>query len=109
VTSAFSGGLQANQPVKPLFGGFQALPATAGAVPTGAAGGEDEDAAGGENPEEYEPQVDFKPIVKLQAVETQTGEENEIVVFKARSKLYRFDNATKEWKEKGTGEIKVIH
>ena len=47
--------------------------------------------------------------MKLQAVETQTGEENEIVVFKARSKLYRFDNATKEWKEKGTGEIKVIH
>lgn len=101
-TSAFSGGIQATgQTVKPLFGNaFQTPPV--------AAGGADEETAENENPEEYEPQVDFKPIVKLQEVETKTGEENEVVVFKARSKLYRFDNTTKEWKEKGTGEMKVL-
>lgn len=104
-TNAFSGGLQANQPVKPLFGGFQQ---TGSPAKVTTAGGDEDEGAGAENPEDYEPQVDFKPIVKLQEVETKTGEENEIVVFKARSKLYRFDNSTKEWKEKGTGEMKVI-
>lgn len=102
--NAFSGGLQANQTVKPLFGGFQ----TGSPAKVTTAGGDEDEGAGAENPEDYEPQVDFKPIVKLQEVETKTGEENELVVFKARSKLYRFDNTTKEWKEKGTGEMKVM-
>lgn len=60
------------------------------------------------NPEDYEPQVEFKPLVKLAEVEVVTGEENEEAVFKQRCKLYRFDQDTKEWKEKGTGEIKVL-
>jgi E3 SUMO-protein ligase RanBP2 len=72
--------------------------------------GDDGDEAGGgdANPEEYEPQVDFKPLVKLQEVEVKTGEEDEIAVFKQRCKLYRFDSDTKEWKEKGTGEMKIL-
>ncbi len=69
--------------------------------------GEDGEDVGNQNPEEYEPQVDFKPLVKLSEVEVKTGEEDEDAVFKQRCKLYRFDNNTKEWKEKGTGEIKV--
>jgi E3 SUMO-protein ligase RanBP2 len=60
------------------------------------------------NPEEYEPQVDFKPLVKLEEVEVKTGEENEEVLFKQRVKLYRFSAATKEWKEKGVGEMKIL-
>ena len=63
---------------------------------------------GGANPEEYEPQVDFKPLVKLHEVEVLTGEENEETLFKRRCKLYRFSTETKEWKEKGTGEIKLL-
>lgn len=62
---------------------------------------EGDEAGGSGNPEEFEPQVDFKPIVKLQEVETKTGEEDEDVLFKKRCKLFRFDLGTKEWKEKG--------
>lgn len=69
---------------------------------------EENDEAAGHNPEEFEPQVDFKPIVKLQEVETKTGEEDEAVLLKARCKLFRFDLTTKEWKEKGLGDIKFL-
>ncbi len=62
----------------------------------------------GGNPEEYEPQVDFKPIVKLNEVEVKSGEEDEEVLLKQRCKLFRFDNNTKEWKEKGLGDIKIL-
>lgn len=46
--------------------------------------------------------------MKLTEVEVVTGEENEEAVFKQRCKLYRFDSDTKEWKEKGTGDLKVL-
>lgn len=102
-SNQFSGGIQAlSQPAKPLFGAAFQTPTL----------NKDENAEDTEqqndNPEEFVPQADFKPIVKLDKVETVTGEENEDVVFKARSKLYRFDNTLKEWKEKGTGEMKIL-
>jgi E3 SUMO-protein ligase RanBP2 len=71
----------------------------------------DDEAAGNGgngNPEEYEPDVDFKPIVKLHEVEVKTGEEDEAVLFKQRCKLFKFDSEKKEWKEKGVGEMKLL-
>lgn len=41
-----------------------------------------------------------------------THEENEEVLLKMRAKLYRFDTTneeTPEWKERGTGEMKLLH
>ncbi|CAB3403118.1 unnamed protein product [Caenorhabditis bovis] len=63
---------------------------------------------GDENAEEYEPQVDFKPVVPLpDLVELVTGEENEEVIFKGRCKLYRYyqDEGNKE---RGVGDIKIL-
>ena len=37
-----------------------------------------------------------------------TGEEDEDEVFKHRAKVYRFDPETKQWKERGVGDIKIL-
>lgn len=37
-----------------------------------------------------------------------TGEEDEIVEFSHRAKLFRFDKETSQWKEKGIGEMKIL-
>lgn len=51
----------------------------------------------------------FEPIVPLpDAIVVTTGEEEENVVFNERAKLFRYDNSTKEWKERGVGELKVL-
>uniref|UniRef100_A0A0B7AZ02 RanBD1 domain-containing protein n=1 Tax=Arion vulgaris TaxID=1028688 RepID=A0A0B7AZ02_9EUPU len=56
------------------------------------------------------PEVHFEPIVKLSLVETKTLEEEEDVLLSLRSKLFRYDNDAdpKEWKERGTGECKIL-
>ncbi|XP_012274477.1 E3 SUMO-protein ligase RanBP2 [Orussus abietinus] len=52
----------------------------------------------------------FDPIIPLpDAIEVRTGEEDEEKVFCERAKLYRYDTATKEWKERGVGEMKILH
>ena len=56
----------------------------------------------------YEPNVSFQPIVQLSAVEVKTGEEDETVLFCERGKLYRFDSAKNEMKERGIGEMKIL-
>ena len=114
--SGFAGGLQPNaQAPKPLFGSGGGVgnlfaspaPAASASAQVDEDGGGEAGSSNDQNPEEYEPQVDFKPLVKLDEVEVRTGEEDEEAVFKQRCKLYRFEKATNEWKEKGTGEIKV--
>lgn len=50
----------------------------------------------------------FAPVVELTKVETETGEEDEEVLFKMRSKLFRFDKTMNEWKERGTGDVRFL-
>ena len=51
----------------------------------------------------------FEPVIPLpEKVVVKTGEENEQLVFKERCKLYRFEYATKQWKERGVGDIKLL-
>ena len=58
---------------------------------------------------EHEPDVYFKPVVSLpEAVSLTTGEEEEAVLFSHRAKLFRFDTATKQWKERGLGDMKIL-
>ncbi|KND00428.1 uncharacterized protein SPPG_04749 [Spizellomyces punctatus DAOM BR117] len=64
---------------------------------------------GGE--EEVAPSTDvhFEPVVKLEQLEEiKTLEEDEETTFKMRSKLFRFDKAGNEWKERGTGDVKLL-
>ena len=68
-----------------------------------------EGAADGEEPESYEPEVDFVPVIPLpEVVEVVTGEEEEEIVFEDRAKLFRFSDDTKEWKERGLGQAKIL-
>jgi Ran-binding protein 1 len=57
---------------------------------------------------EAEPAVHFEPLVKLQEVKVQTHEEDEDTLFKMRAKLFRFDTTEKQWKERGTGDVKFL-
>ncbi|KAK2906230.1 E3 SUMO-protein ligase RanBP2 isoform X2 [Channa argus] len=51
----------------------------------------------------------FEPVVPLpDLVEISTGEENEQVVFSHRAKLYRYDKALGQWKERGIGDLKIL-
>lgn len=63
----------------------------------------------GENAEEFVPSAEFKPVIPLpELVEVKTGEESEEILFNERAKLLRFDSDTKEWKERGLGQMKVL-
>ncbi|KAI9928251.1 hypothetical protein ASPWEDRAFT_38943 [Aspergillus wentii DTO 134E9] len=55
------------------------------------------------------PEVHFEPVIHLtETVETKTNEELEEQTFKMRAKLFRFDRDTKEWKERGTGDVRLL-
>ncbi|XP_061853236.1 ranBP2-like and GRIP domain-containing protein 4 isoform X2 [Colius striatus] len=51
----------------------------------------------------------FDPVVPLpDKIEVKTGEEDEEEFFCNRAKLYRFDAESKEWKERGIGNVKIL-
>lgn len=51
----------------------------------------------------------FEPIVPLpELVEVKTGEEEEEVLYKHRAKVYRYCGDTKQWKERGVGDMKIL-
>ena len=53
--------------------------------------------------------VHFEPVVRLtEKVETRTNEELEEQTFKMRAKLFKFDRDSKEWKERGTGDVRLL-
>ncbi|KAL1421143.1 hypothetical protein MTO96_023318 [Rhipicephalus appendiculatus] len=63
----------------------------------------------GEVPEDFVPSAEFEPVVSLpELVEVKTGEEDEEVLFCERAKLFRFDAETKQWKERGIGQLKIL-
>lgn len=57
---------------------------------------------------EYDPH--YTPIITLPEVTISTNEEDEELLLKLRAKLYRFDKSddVPEWKERGTGELKML-
>ena len=70
---------------------------------------------GNENPPEEESSATFEPVIKLEEVETKTGEEEEEVLYSQRSKLFIFgetllDKGTgrKSWRERGIGDLRLL-
>jgi len=62
-----------------------------------------------DKPDEEEVDVEFEPVVRLtEKVDTKTNEELEEQVFKMRAKLFKFDRDSKEWKERGTGDVRLL-
>ncbi|MCJ1337898.1 single stranded nucleic acid binding protein [Bachmanniomyces sp. S44760] len=58
---------------------------------------------------EQEADVHFEPVVHLtEKVDTKTNEEQEEQTFKMRAKLFKFDRDSREWKERGTGDIRLL-
>ncbi|XP_022125731.2 E3 SUMO-protein ligase RanBP2 [Pieris rapae] len=58
--------------------------------------------------DEYDPH--YEPIVPLpDKIIVTTGEEDEEKIFGERCKLYRFDEKSREWKERGVGEMKILY
>ncbi|XP_056611524.1 E3 SUMO-protein ligase RanBP2-like [Triplophysa dalaica] len=47
-------------------------------------------------------------LPKLLHLEVKSGEEDEEVLFKGRTKLYWFDHDLSQWKERGVGDIKIL-
>ncbi|MCJ1474886.1 hypothetical protein MMC13_003546 [Lambiella insularis] len=61
------------------------------------------------DPENDSPEVHFEPVVHLtEKVETKTNEEQEEQTFKMRAKLFKFDRDSREWKERGTGDVRLL-
>ncbi|KAK9837640.1 hypothetical protein WJX74_001828 [Apatococcus lobatus] len=71
-------------------------------------GGTTASGADEENADEEECQAEFQPLVQLQEVETTTGEEAETTLVDFKCKLYRFDNDSGEWKERGVGRVRLL-
>ncbi|GJN08176.1 hypothetical protein PR202_ga26069 [Eleusine coracana subsp. coracana] len=58
--------------------------------------------------EEEDTGAQVAPIIKLEEVAVTTGEEDEDVLLDMKSKLYRFDKEGNQWKERGTGTVKLL-
>lgn len=63
-------------------------------------------------PQEEAPEsedVHFEPVIRLtEKVEVKTNEESEEQLFKLRAKLFKFVKESSEWKERGTGDVRLL-
>ncbi|XP_046386612.1 ran-specific GTPase-activating protein-like [Ischnura elegans] len=73
--------------------------------------GEESKSADSAHDTSAEHDVHFEPIITLPEVIVSTLEENEDELIKLRAKLFRYDTSESppEWKERGTGEVKLLH
>uniref|UniRef100_A0A0K8SP24 Ran-specific GTPase-activating protein n=1 Tax=Lygus hesperus TaxID=30085 RepID=A0A0K8SP24_LYGHE len=59
--------------------------------------------------EEVDAEPHFDPIIYLPEVHIHSNEEGETILIQLRAKLFRHCSAEKLWKERGTGEVKLLH
>ena len=93
------------------FGNLQAAVSGPGSSPVKANTPKKEEADEGEGDahnDSHDPH--FEPIIPLpEIVAVTTGEEDEEIKFQYRAKVFRYDKDAKEWKERGTGDLKILH
>ncbi|KAK9451064.1 RanBP1 domain-containing protein [Limtongia smithiae] len=93
-----------------MFGGTRTTPSApslfaSSSISTAAKDDDDESAV---KAIEEEPDVQFEPVIKLTELKVTALEDNEDVIFKMRAKLFRYDGDAKEWKERGTGDLRLL-
>lgn len=88
------------------FGGLK--PAAAPTSASTATAGEDDEGGAEVELDESKTNPHSKALVHLEPVEVRTLEEDEETLLEVRAKLFRMDIATKEWKERGTGQCKLL-
>jgi len=108
----------ANPPANPFFMFSSALPSSSSSAlapsssssssssddASGGGGGDGDGVVGGE----AESTATYTPLVKLDQVAVQTGEEDDAEIYKQRAALYRFADSSGEWKERGKGDVKLL-
>ncbi|XP_061698522.1 E3 SUMO-protein ligase RanBP2 isoform X2 [Syngnathoides biaculeatus] len=86
--------------------------ANAGAAvfaPSGPTSANNDECASEEEDSPKNVDIHFEPIVSLPEVQTKSGEEDEEILFKERTRLYRWDRELSQWKERGIGDIKILY
>ena len=62
-----------------------------------------------EDDPEAEADIEFQPIVSLpKTYSVKSWDEDAKTLFSCRAKLFRFDGSTKQWKERGVGDMKIV-
>ena len=93
-------------------GGFNPSAFASSSTTTTTAKGETNNEEGDDDDDDVERECtkEFTPVVKLEIIENSetktTGEENEEILFEAKTKAYRFLEG--EWKERGLGPMKIL-
>ncbi|KAF5744580.1 Ran-binding protein 1-b-like protein [Tripterygium wilfordii] len=63
---------------------------------------------GGPAAKDVDTGAQIAPIVKLDEVAFNTGEEDEDLILDMKAKLYRFDKDGNQWKDRGSGTVKFL-
>ncbi|KAF5892096.1 E3 SUMO-protein ligase RanBP2-like isoform X1, partial [Clarias magur] len=79
-----------------------------GSVPKPVASQNEDDDDEGNDGDVSSNEIHFEPIVSLPEVEVKSGEEDEVILFKQRAKLFRWDRDLDQWKERGVGDLKIL-
>ncbi|XP_072977441.1 ran-binding protein 1 homolog b-like [Typha angustifolia] len=69
---------------------------------------DEEETSGVAAGDEEDTGAQIAPIIKLEEVAVTTGEEDEDVLLDLKAKLYRHDKEGNQWKERGTGNVKLL-
>ncbi|KAI4243579.1 MAG: hypothetical protein L6R40_003403 [Gallowayella cf. fulva] len=107
VFSMFGGGAKKEKREEPEDAAAETSGSSKAKREAEAAEADKEGEAGDEAPES--PDVHFEPVVHLtEKVDVKTNEESEEQTFKMRAKLFKFDRDSREWKERGTGDVRLL-